>query len=242
MTGTSSSSNTSTSGSEPELGGSIWKVKYEQELKRRQELEQRILILEGKASPETAAEIAAKKKEDRKTKRMTKKIQQTQRMSIHVVNTVESVLQQIGGLDKKIRGAEAARLQAEDKLLEIAIAKLEVDEVVQKVDTVLKKMVEQIDKFSIPQIKEMLVKVRTQTAAQEEGGSSKAANSRFSIIIPSGGLQLDDSAPPPPMPMAMDSAPSPPGKPMINKQPQAAPSAIKPSSLLEVPVFINIIY
>jgi hypothetical protein len=43
------------------------------------------------------------KKEARKTKRMTQKIRQTQRMSIHVASTVESVLQQIGGLDKKIR-------------------------------------------------------------------------------------------------------------------------------------------
>jgi hypothetical protein len=125
------------------------------------------------------------------------------------------------------RAAEAARLQAEDKLLEIAIAKLEVDEVVQKVDTVLKKMVEQIDKFSTPQIKEMLIKVRTQTAAQDEGGSSKAANSRFSIIIPSGGLVLDD-APPPPSPMPLDA-----GKPQLNKT-NSSPAVNKPNSMLEV--------
>ena len=80
-----------------------------------------------------AAQLNAKRAADRKTKRMTKQVAQSQRMSIHVVNTVESVLQQIGGLDKKIKAAEGARLQAEDKLLEIAIAKLEVDEVVQKV-------------------------------------------------------------------------------------------------------------
>ena len=174
-------------------------------MKKRQELEQKILILEGKVDPqkaaEVAAEMAAKKREARKTKRMTQKIRTTQRMSIHVGNTVDMVLQQIGGLDKKIRAAEAARMQAEDKLLEIAIAKLEVDEVIQKVDTVLKKMCESCDKFTIPQIKEMLMKVRTQTASNEEGGNSKAA-SRFTIIIPAGGLQLDESgdsfAPPPP--------------------------------------------
>lgn len=105
-------------------------------------------------------------------------------MSVHVVNTLDEVLKQIGGLDKRIRwvlsvgaqegrGAEAARMQAEDKLMEIAIAKLEVDEVVQKVDTVLKKIIEQIDKFSTQQIRDMLVKVRAQTASEEEGGGSR---------------------------------------------------------------------
>lgn len=57
-------------------------------------------------------------------------------------------------------------MQAEDKMMEIAIAKLEVDEVVQRVDTVLKKIIDQIDKFSPQQIQEMLIKVRSQTAAE----------------------------------------------------------------------------
>lgn len=63
------------------------------------------------------------------------------------------------------RAAEAARIQAEDKLMEIAIAKLgkactltindtllEVDEVVNKVDQVLKKIIDQSDKFTVHQV------------------------------------------------------------------------------------------
>lgn len=92
-------------------------------------------------------------------------------------------------------------MQAEDKLMDIAIAKLEVDEVIQKVDSVLKKIIDQIDHFSNAQIKEMLQKIRTQTASEEEGGGGKAA-CRFSIIVPQGGLRFDEMEnipkPPPP--------------------------------------------
>lgn len=192
-----STKDTPTSSSGNEVGSGIWKVKYEQEVKRRQELELRLKSIEQTviSSPSTAASVVVQqKREARKTKRMTKKIVDKQRMSIHVMNTVDNVLSQIGGLDRKIKAAEAAKLQAEDKLLDIAIAKLEVDEVVQKVDTVLKKLIEQIDKFTIPQIKEMLIKVKSQTASDIDGGSSKAST-RFSIMLPQGGLNLDTEIP-----------------------------------------------
>lgn len=176
------------------------------------------MLRQGRASGRTPEQIAAAKKKARMTRR------QTARMSIHVGNTFDSVLSQIGGLDKKIRASEAAKLQAEDKLLEIAIAKLEVDDLVEKVDTVLAKIIEQIDKFSVPQLKGMLEKVRTQTRKEDASSAAEddRVSCRFSIIMPKGGLQLADAPAPPPAPSGF-----------IGAQGSAAPARAKPASLLE---------
>eukprot|EP01119_Soliformovum_irregulare_P000340 TRINITY_DN10237_c0_g1_i1.p1 TRINITY_DN10237_c0_g1~~TRINITY_DN10237_c0_g1_i1.p1 ORF type:complete len:471 (+),score=168.72 TRINITY_DN10237_c0_g1_i1:51-1415(+) len=201
------------------VGGGIYKIKFEAESKRRAELETEISAKNNeiedlkeqlrkfklKGSDPTTA---AARSEARKTKRMTRANRQTQMMSVSVINTIDVVLQQIGGLDKRIRASEAARMQAEDKLMEIAIAKLEVDEVIQKVDTILKKLLDQYERFSSSQVKEMLTKIRSQTQSEEEGGNSRASI-RFSIIVPKGGLDLSDvaPAPPPPGPMAPTTSP-----------------------------------
>jgi hypothetical protein len=109
---------------------------------------------------------------------------------MHVGKTLDSVLKSIGGLDAHLKAVEAKRIQAEDKLMQIAIAKLEMDELVQKVDTALKKILEQFDKFTNAQIKEMLTKVRQQTCSDTEDSTSPPSphprSARFSIILPKG--------------------------------------------------------
>jgi hypothetical protein len=200
-------------------------------VKRRQELEemcaQRTKELEDLKQKLTqipkSTQLTA---EQRKSRRMTKyytfiiisfrNVKINNRMSVHVASSLDQVLSQIGGLDKKIRAAEAAKIQAEDKLMEIAIAKLEVDELVASVDSILKKIIDQFDKFSPAQVKEMIVKLRANTATVEEGGTS---SQRFSIIIPQEGLAIQEEIPEaPPMPpvnmTALDQIRS--GKPLNN--------------------------
>lgn len=105
--------------------------------------------------------------------------------------------------------------------MEIAIAKLEVDEVMQKIDTILKKMLDQINNFSMVQIKEMLTKLRSQTAPEEEGGGTRVSV-RFSIIVPKGGLDFSDQiaemAAPPAPPIGGMSSPPPVTSPTVEKR------------------------
>jgi hypothetical protein len=84
-------------------------------------------------------------------------------------------------LSDRIRAAEVAEIQAEDKLLDIAISKLEVDEVVQKVDKVLTRLLDQFDLLNPKQIKEMITKLRKQTSGEGEGARNSAF--RFSIML-----------------------------------------------------------
>lgn len=96
--------------------------------------------------------------------------------------------------------------------MEIAIAKLEVDEVMNKVDIVLKRIIDQIDKFNNQQIKEMLIKLRTQTMSNE----GEHGNARFSIIVPSDGIGIGNVPEPPAVPSLTPLPPSAPPPPVIH--------------------------
>eukprot|EP01117_Protostelium_nocturnum_P008323 TRINITY_DN2972_c0_g3_i1.p1 TRINITY_DN2972_c0_g3~~TRINITY_DN2972_c0_g3_i1.p1 ORF type:complete len:615 (+),score=266.91 TRINITY_DN2972_c0_g3_i1:147-1991(+) len=184
--------------------------KLEQEAKKRQDLErdikardkeisnltEELRVANNNAQPQkkpnrtvSIKPIPIGKDSDEETRKNTllnaNQVRASRRITKRLTSSLGNVMQELDGLEDKV-------VKTEEKLLDVAIAKLEVDGVVQQVETYIKKILSSFDQLSSDQIKPMLLQLLMLINDNEKSGTK----SRFSLFVPASAVSAIPQAPP----------------------------------------------
>ncbi|PRP74998.1 hypothetical protein PROFUN_07391 [Planoprotostelium fungivorum] len=145
-------------------------------------------------------------------KRITKRL--TKRLTASLGDVVDTLSTQVDDLEQQCT-------KTEERLLDVAISKIQADSVIQQVDNLIKKIIDSYNDLSSEDIKRMLFQM---TMMLNENGGNK---NRFSLFVPANtNVAISGAfAPPPPPAAPMSRKPSTATLPTQNRAPSHSVSA-----------------